>query len=75
MTGTVDREDETAILAARRLDMTTVPQLLPTVVGAAFGVMIFIGVILPAVWSTKPERRTAALETLKELLTVIKRKR
>jgi hypothetical protein len=56
--------------------MTTPPaDLLPLIVSAVFGVMIFIGVVLPAVWSAKPERRTAALATLKELLTVIRRQR
>lgn len=36
---------------------------------------IFFGVILPAVWSTKPERRAAALATLKELLATARRSR
>ena len=48
------------------------PDLLSIVVGAVFGTMIFLGVVLPAVWSTRPERRTAALATLKELLAVIR---
>jgi hypothetical protein len=55
--------------------MTTPPDLLPIVVGAVFCVMIFIGVVLPAVWSAKPERRAAALATLKELLTAIRHQR
>jgi len=55
--------------------MPTTPDLLPVIVGVVFGTMIFIGVVLPAVWSTKPERRAAALATLKELLAVIRQKR
>jgi hypothetical protein len=55
--------------------MTMPPDLLPIIVGAVFGGMIFVGVVLPAVWSAKPERRAAALATLKELLTVIRHQR
>jgi hypothetical protein len=35
----------------------------------------FIGVILPAVWSTKPSRRAAALTVLTELLNILRRPR
>lgn len=55
--------------------MTSPPDLLPLIVGAVFGALVFTGVVLPAVWSAKPERRAAALATLKELLTVIRRQR
>jgi hypothetical protein len=51
----------------------TTPTYLSLIVSAVFGVLIFIGVVLPAVWSAKPERRVAALATLKELLKVIRR--
>lgn len=30
--------------------------------------LVFIGVVLPAVWSSQPERRKAALEVLAHLL-------
>jgi hypothetical protein len=46
--------------------------VLMLVVGSAFGGAIFFGVVLPAVWSAKPERRAAALETLKELLLIVR---
>lgn len=55
--------------------MTSTPSLLTIVVSSVFGAGIFLGVVLPAVWSDKPERRAAALATLKELLTVIRRTR
>ena len=55
--------------------MTPTPSLLTMVVGSLFGTAIFVGVVLPAVWSAKPERRAAALATLKELLTVFRRTR
>ena len=48
--------------------------LLPVVLGAVFSGLTFFGVILPAVWSTRPERRAAALETLKELLRALRRR-
>ena len=34
---------------------------------------IFLGVVLPAVWSARPARRAAALATLKVLLAIVKR--
>jgi hypothetical protein len=48
---------------------------LPLVAAVVFGGLTFFGVVLPAVWSAKAERRTAALDTLRELLTVVRRKR
>jgi hypothetical protein len=55
--------------------MTASPDLLTLIVGSIFGVAIFVGVVLPAVWSTRPERRAAALATLKELLLAVRRAR
>ena len=42
--------------------------------GAALALIaaIFLGVVLPAVWSAKPDRRAAALATLKEILAIIR---
>lgn len=34
---------------------------------------IYIGVVLPCVWSAKPERRAAALATLNAILSVFTR--
>ncbi len=36
-------------------------------------VAIYIGVVLPCVWSAKPERRAAALATLNAILSVFMR--
>lgn len=55
--------------------MTPTPELLPFVVGSVFAAAIFVGVVLPAVWSVRAERRDAALATLKELLAFIRRAR
>jgi hypothetical protein len=55
--------------------MTATPDQLTLVLGAVFGAAIFVGVVLPAVWSAKPERRAAALATLKELLLTVRRAR
>jgi hypothetical protein len=53
--------------------MTATPDLLTIVVSSVFGAAIFVGVVLPAVWSAKPERRAAALATLKELSLIVRR--
>jgi hypothetical protein len=55
--------------------MLVTPHLLMLIVGSAFGAAIFVGVVLPAVWSAKPERRAAALQTLQELLLIVRRTR
>ena len=55
--------------------MISIPGMLTLVAGSVFGAAIFVGVVLPAVWSTRPERRAAALATLKELLQTIRRAR
>lgn len=34
----------------------------------------FVGVVLPAVWSSRPARRRAAAEVLAQLLTVVQRR-
>jgi hypothetical protein len=52
--------------------MTATPDLMTLIVGIV-AAAIFIGVVLPAVWSASPERRAAALATLKELLTIVRR--
>jgi hypothetical protein len=55
--------------------MTATPDLLTLIVGSVLFAAIFAGVVLPAVWSARPERRAAALATLKELLAAIRRPR
>jgi len=47
------------------------------VVAASLGVLallIYAGVVLPAVWSAKPARRKAAAAVLRQILDVIRRR-
>ncbi len=44
----------------------------PTVVAALAVVLIFCGVVLPAIWSRRPARRAAAAKVLAQLLGVIR---
>jgi NADH:ubiquinone oxidoreductase subunit 6 (subunit J) len=46
------------------------PMVLLGAAGVAF--MLIVGVVLPAVWSRKKERRAAAVRMLRELLTAIR---
>jgi len=44
----------------------------PTVVAALAVVLIFCGVVLPAIWSRRPARRAAAAKVLAQLLGVFR---
>ena len=37
-----------------------------------FGLLIFMGVVLPSVWSAKPARRRAAREVLRQILDFLR---
>jgi hypothetical protein len=47
--------------------------ILAVTVGVLF-LLIYAGVALPAVWSAKPARRTAAAEVLRQILSILRRK-
>ncbi len=46
----------------------------PAVVAALAVVLVFCGVVLPAVWSRRPARRAAAAKVLAQLLGVLHRR-
>lgn len=37
-------------------------------------IVFFVGVVLPAVWSSRPDRRQAAATVLTQFLTVLRRR-
>jgi len=39
----------------------------------ALALLIYAGVVLPAVWSAKPERRKAADAVLRQILSILRR--
>lgn len=46
------------------------------VVAVSLGVLallVYAGVVLPAVWSAKPARRKAAAEVLRQILAILRR--
>lgn len=53
------------------LHLTAAPVLLPLLVFLA----LYVGVVLPAVWSRKPARRQAALRVLTQLLGALRPRR
>ncbi|WP_167407390.1 hypothetical protein [Streptomyces swartbergensis] len=46
---------------------------LPVLFAAFVFLAVYVGVVLPAVWSRRPARRTAALKVLTQLLGVPRR--
>ncbi|UUU34300.1 hypothetical protein JIX56_33145 [Streptomyces sp. CA-210063] len=45
----------------------------PVLLAALVFTAVYVGVVLPAVWSRKPARRRAALSVLTQLLTALRR--
>ena len=64
---------EMRVLAAVTNATLGLPQVALLVV-AAF-VLIYVGVVLPAVWSAKPARRAAASAVLQQILDLLHRPR
>ncbi|MEV5876735.1 hypothetical protein AB0L75_21365 [Streptomyces sp. NPDC052101] len=48
---------------------------LPVLLAALVFLAVYAGVVLPAVWSRRPARRTAALTVLTRLLDALRRRR
>lgn len=48
---------------------------LPVVLAALVFTAVYVGVVLPAVWSRKPARRQAALKVLAQLLDTLRVRR
>jgi hypothetical protein len=40
---------------------------------AALAVLVYAGIMLPAIWSAKPARRKAAMDVLKQIFKVLRR--
>jgi hypothetical protein len=53
-------------------DLGSMPPV-PAVVVALAAAAVFCGVVLPAVWSRRPARRTAAARVLAQLLGVFRK--
>jgi len=51
--------------------MSWIPGALPVLVFAVF-LLVFAGVVLPAVWSVRPARRHAAAAVLAQLLAALR---
>ncbi|QOV38676.1 hypothetical protein IM697_10025 [Streptomyces ferrugineus] len=45
----------------------------PLLFAALVFLSVYVGVVLPAVWSRRPARRTAALKVLTQLLSALRR--
>ncbi|WP_369168980.1 hypothetical protein AB5J49_14115 [Streptomyces sp. R28] len=50
----------------------TVTFQLPVLFAAVVFLAVYVGVVLPAVWSRRPARRTAALKVLTQLLGALR---
>jgi hypothetical protein len=66
------RGASSSVLAA----LATIPHLMIAVAASAIllALMVFFGVALPAVWSTKPDRRKSAAAVLNQILTTLRRR-
>lgn len=68
----VPRETALPIATSLTLSITSGGRFLVEVLLLVF-LMIYLGVVLPAVWSRRPLRRQAALSVLRETLRAIRR--